>query len=262
MTKTYDDKKTVILISTGKELLRGITLASNGHFLAKRLTKLGCEVTRIVIIDDDARSIGAEILDALKRKPDYIITTGGLGPTFDDMTVTSISKALKRKLAFHPEALRHVTEFYKLMHERGVVRAARLNPMRKKMAYFPVGATPLTNPCGGAPGVRIEASSSVIFCLPGVPPEMKGVFRVAVWPELQHARRKETRVDVRTHIQDESELSPLIDRLMKKYPGIYIKSRVHGSNETMRIVLSLHGSPAHHVHAAAKTMEQYARGRG
>ena len=88
----------VELICIGNELLIGKTLNTNAHWLAKRITSLGLKVRRITTVEDSLEEISSAIKEALLRKPRFIITTGGLGPTFDDKTLEGIAKALNLEL--------------------------------------------------------------------------------------------------------------------------------------------------------------------
>ena len=100
----------VEIISVGNELLIGKVLNANAQFLSKRATTLGTKITRTTTIRDNVNEIANTLREALKRKPQFIIITGGLGPTFDDKTLQGIAKALNRKLEVNPEALEMVRE--------------------------------------------------------------------------------------------------------------------------------------------------------
>ncbi len=252
----YQANAKAILISIGKEILRGLTADGDAHFLARKLTSLGYEIERIVVVDDDPKAIGAEIRDALGRKAKLIFTTGGLGPTFDDRTVASVAKALKRKLVVTPESLDMVKLYYKEMAKSGVVKSAKLNGPRKKMAKIPKGATPLRNRKGAAPGAWILEGGTSIFCLPGVPIEMKSIFQHEILP-LVFSRHQEIAMDVPVATKDESLLALRLRRVMKKLPGVYAKSRVHGAKGKIRIVVSLHGPSQRKVQRAARMLRGY-----
>lgn len=103
---------TLEIICIGNELLIGKTSNTNATWLAKSVTSLGLPVTRIAVVEDDVDEIAGTIREALARKPKLIITTGGLGPTFDDKTLEGIAKALGRRLEVNANALRMVRTKY------------------------------------------------------------------------------------------------------------------------------------------------------
>ena len=90
------------IICVGNELLIGKVKDTNAHYLAKQATNLGANVTRVTVIQDMVEEIAKIIREVIARKPQFIITTGGLGPTFDDKTLQGIAKALNRKLVSQP----------------------------------------------------------------------------------------------------------------------------------------------------------------
>ena len=100
------------IVCVGNELLIGKTLNTNAHWLARRATSLGIMVKQITVVGDDVDEIAKVIREALKRKPRFIITTGGLGPTFDDKTLEGIAKALNLKLEVNEKALKMVRKKY------------------------------------------------------------------------------------------------------------------------------------------------------
>ncbi|MEM2912378.1 MAG: molybdopterin-binding protein, partial [Candidatus Bathyarchaeia archaeon] len=101
------------IVCVGNELLIGKTLNTNAQWLAKRITTMGLNVKRIITIGDDTDEISQALKECLKRKPAFIITTGGLGPTFDDKTLEGIAKALNRKLETNQQALKMVEKKYR-----------------------------------------------------------------------------------------------------------------------------------------------------
>ncbi|MHA2316087.1 MAG: molybdopterin-binding protein, partial [Candidatus Hermodarchaeia archaeon] len=136
------------VICVGNELLIGKTLNTNAQWLAKRTTALGLSARRIMIVGDDVDEISNAIREAMQRNPRFLITTGGLGPTFDDKTLEGLAKALKCKLEINEEALTMFKEKYRKYAEEGKMKKAELTPPRVKMAKLPEGAKPLFNPVG------------------------------------------------------------------------------------------------------------------
>lgn len=231
--------KHVELLCIGNELLIGKTLNTNAQWLAKRITTLGLEVKRIITTGDDIDEIASALLEALGRKPKMIITTGGLGPTFDDKTLQGIAKALNRKLEINREAYKMIEEKYRSYVEKGKIEKFELTPHRLKMAKLPENSKPLPNPVGTAPGVLLNHEGSLVIALPGVPSEMKAIFEESVVPLL----KKEVKgaiffeMSVQVHGIIESEIAPLIDKTMGGNPYVYIKSHPKGAEKTPKIEL-------------------------
>lgn len=213
------------IISVGNELLIGKVVNTNASWLADRLTKLGIVIKRIITIGDDLNEISSCVREALSRKPSFIITTGGLGPTYDDKTIEGLAIALERKLTINPEALEMVKRKYEAMGES-------LTEARLKMAKMPEGAIPLYNPIGTAPAVKISYKSIVIYALPGVPREMEAIFNETVSKELSLSSGfKIAEYSFRIVGVMESALAPLISRVKEQYPEVYVKSHPKGTEE-------------------------------
>jgi len=222
--------KRVEIIAVGKEILRGQTLDTNSSWLAKRITALGGIIGRIVIPDDDVSAIAKEIKASFGNSARVIITTGGLGPTFDDKTLAGIAEAINRPLSLHPQALEIVIRRYKEFWEQGFVEQPEITPAREKMAYLPQGAEVLDNPVGTAPAVSLTSPEWVIFALPGVPREMQAIFEQTVFPSLKEILGAEFYQEetVNTGLGDESVIAGMIDQVMREVPGVYLKSKATG----------------------------------
>src|SRR2546421_6911175 len=134
---------TAEIISVGNELLIGHTLDTNSHWIAKRLTRFGWNLQRITVLRDSLAAIKDGVTGALQRKPDLLITLGGLGPTHDDMTLKGVALALDKRLVLNPEAFAMVRARYGAMEA-----STGLTRFRRKMATLPEGAQPLPNPVG------------------------------------------------------------------------------------------------------------------
>src|SRR5664280_718178 len=158
------------IICVGNELLIGKVKDTNAHYLAKQATQLGANVKRLTVIQDVVEEIAKTINEAIARKPQFIVTTGGLGPTFDDKTLQGLAKALNRKLEVNPKALEIVKQkCMEYAKKRGLPTEIELTPPRVKMATLPEKTQVVNNPIGTAPGVRVEVQGTVLFALPGVP---------------------------------------------------------------------------------------------
>jgi molybdenum cofactor synthesis domain-containing protein len=229
------------IICVGNELLIGKTLNTNAQWLARRVTSLGLNVRRITNVGDDTDEISSAVREAIQRDPRFIITTGGLGPTFDDKTLEGLAKALERDLEINDDALKMVEERYRKYVEEGKMEKVELTPPRVKMAKLPKGAKPLYNPVGTAPGVVMEHEGATIVALPGVPSEMKAIFDGSVVSLLKEAAGDvtffETSIEA-TRVM-ESEVAPLIDQVMHDNPYVYIKSHPKGAETVSRIEFHL-----------------------
>jgi nicotinamide-nucleotide amidase len=236
----------VEIIAVGKEILRGQTLDTNSSWLAKRITALGGVIGRIVIPDDDVIAIAKEIKTALQNHAQVIITTGGLGPTFDDKTLAGIAEATNRPLSLHAKALEIVTRRYKEFYDQGFVEDAAITPAREKMAYLPEGAEALDNPVGTAPAVSLTSPEWVIFTLPGVPKEMQAIFELVVFPRLKKMLGAEFYLEetVNTGLGDESIIAGMIEQVMKQVPGTYLKSKAtaFGKGVELEVVITAAGA--------------------
>ncbi len=154
-------KANASIIVIGNEILSGRTQDVNVSFLSKWLNDLGVRVSEVRIIEDKEESI-VNCINEVKKKFKYVFTTGGIGPTHDDITSKSISKAFNLKYGFHKEAYDILEKYY---------RPGEFNEGRKKMAKIPGGASLIYNPSSGAPGFIVEN----VFCLPGVPSILKSM---------------------------------------------------------------------------------------
>jgi nicotinamide-nucleotide amidase len=231
----------VEIICVGNELLIGKTLNTNAQWLTKRVTTLGLNTRRVTVVSDDINEISLAISEAIQRSPAFILTTGGLGPTFDDKTLEGLAKALNAGIEINEEALRMVKEKYLSYAQEGRMDAAELTPHRVKMAKLPDGSKPLPNPVGTAPAVAAEHQNVTIIALPGVPSEMKSIFDESVAPLLKKAAHGviffETSIESSKVM--ESEMAPLIDKVMHGNPHVYIKSHPKGTERVPRIEFHL-----------------------
>ena len=153
MTNKKEISAGIIII--GNEVLSGRTKDINTSTLAQWLNTLGIEVKEVRVIPD-VQSVIIETVNSLRKKYNYIFTTGGIGPTHDDITAESISKAFNIEYGFHKDAYSILEKYYK---------PGEFNEGRQKMAKMPVSADLILNPTSGAPGFNVEN----VFCLPGVP---------------------------------------------------------------------------------------------
>jgi len=212
------------LLMIGNEILIGKTQDTNSNWMAKRITKFGHRVKRITIIGDDIELISSTIRDILKRSPDIVITSGGIGPTYDDMTLQGITNGLNMNLELNQHAYNSIKKAYEHAHSRGLLKLEGMTKEREKMAYLPKDSIPLPNTVGTAPGVKIIEGETTIFILPGVPAEMKSIFRNIITPILKEERGKFIEKGFLFSGIGESQIAPYTSELEKKNPQIWIKT--------------------------------------
>ena len=154
-------KVNAAILIIGNEILSGRTQDTNTSTLAKWLNSIGVTVGEVRVIPDIEKTI-IDTVNLLRNNYDYVFTTGGIGPTHDDITAESISKAFGLKYEIHQEAFKILEAYYK---------KGEFNEGRQKMVWMPQNANLILNPTSGAPGFNIEN----VFCLPGVPSILKSM---------------------------------------------------------------------------------------
>jgi molybdenum cofactor synthesis domain-containing protein len=254
---------TVEVISVGNELLNGKTANTNLQWLGARIYSLGGWIRRAVTVPDLLDEVSSAIKESLSRKPDLIITTGGLGPTYDDRTLEGVALALGRKLVVNEEALAMLKKRYEELYEKGAMDTPQLTESRSKMARLPEGGRALRNHVGTAPGLMIEAKGVRLVSLPGVPAEMKDMFERYVAPLFPPAERVCERFFVVEGIP-ESTLAPELEKVAKAFPGFYIKSHPKGFEGGSRIEVQIkgRGKACEEMEKAVESMESVLRKLG
>ncbi len=177
------------LVSVGDELLAGAHPDLNAPWLAERLASCAIAVRSMHVAADDEEEIAAAVRAGLATSG-LVIVTGGLGPTLDDVTRHGVARALGRELFESEEAVRELARWFEA---RGVAMA----PANRRQALFPVGALPVKNRVGTAPGFRYAEGGREVIVLPGPPREMQVVFEEEILPGL---RRAEERLEQRFHL--------------------------------------------------------------
>jgi molybdenum cofactor synthesis domain-containing protein len=231
----------VELFIIGNELLIGEIQDTNTHWLCHEINRHGGRVDRATLLRDETFVIAAEIRAALVRAPRVIITSGGLGPTADDLTLAAVARGLDRELMLHDQALQMVRRRYDELTSQGSLSQGGLNPAREKMAWLPSGAQPLHNPVGTAPAVLLESGPTTIICLPGVPSELKGIFASSLRPFISTTFRSGLSVlrTISAQCNDESLMEPVLSRVARDHPAVYIKSLATTIEETREIDITL-----------------------
>lgn len=159
--------KTTSLLIIGNEILSGKTQDKNLNYIAKKFVDMGIDFHEVRVVKDIENEI-VEALNALRTKYDYVFTTGGIGPTHDDITLDAVAKAFGVAVVESPVARAKLEEYY-------TSRGSELNEARLKMAKFPEGAELIENPLTAAPGCKIGN----VFVLAGIPSIMQVMFDYA-----------------------------------------------------------------------------------
>ena len=159
MTKKTKVNAAILII--GNEILSGRTQDTNTSTIAVWLNSIGVRVEEVRVIPDIEETI-VETLNFLRSTYNYIFTSGGIGPTHDDITAQSVSRAFGLKYEIHKEAFKILEDYYK---------PGEFNDGRQKMVWMPENANLILNPTSGAPGFNVEN----VFCLPGVPSILKSM---------------------------------------------------------------------------------------
>ena len=154
-------KVNAAILIIGNEILSGRTQDTNTSTLATWLNSIGVKVQEVRVIPDIEKTI-VDTLNVLRKENDYVFTTGGIGPTHDDITAESVSKAFGLKYEIHKEGYKILEAYYK---------PGEFNEGRQKMIWMPENAELILNPTSGAPGFSVDN----VFCLPGVPSIMKSM---------------------------------------------------------------------------------------
>jgi len=154
-------KVNAIILIIGNEILSGRTQDTNTSTIALWLNSIGVKVQEVRVIPDIEKII-IDTVNELRKLNDYVFTTGGIGPTHDDITAQSISKAFNLKYEIHKDAFKILESYYK---------PGEFNEGRQKMVWMPKEAKLILNPTSGAPGFYVKN----VFCLPGVPSILKSM---------------------------------------------------------------------------------------
>jgi nicotinamide-nucleotide amidase len=202
--------KKASIISIGNELLSGQTVSTNAAYLGEQLLSIGIPVVSTYIIGDDIESI-VRSFNLACNDADFIVATGGLGPTDDDLTRQALAKLLGSELQLQEDLLETIQSFF-------TSRNRQMSSTNKNQAYIPVGAKALANNLGTAPGIRAEVGGKLLFALPGVPSEMKQMFEKLVLPELRRIASGQAVVirKLRCFGTGESNIAELIGPLMQR----------------------------------------------
>ncbi len=193
------------IISVGTEIVIGDIVDTNSEYISKRLAELGINCYFHSTVGDNEQRLSNLFSQAFKRS-DVVFLTGGLGPTYDDMTKEVVAKVLGLDMVFHEESYDRIIQIFKCSKRK-------LTDNNKKQAYIPQGATVLVNENGTAPGILVESNGKIVILLPGPPHELKPMFESSVMPFFQ----KETGMTIvskRVYLYDIGE--SLIEDILKE----------------------------------------------
>lgn len=165
------------ILCVGTEILLGDILNTNAEFLSKELASMGFSIYHQAVVGDNAHRLKDEFELAMKRA-DIVITTGGLGPTKDDLTKETAAEYFGKELVFDEESYDLIVEYFGKL-------GVKISENNKKQAYFPEGCTILKNDCGTAPGCIIDEKGKIVILLPGPPKEVLPMFKNYVVPYLK-----------------------------------------------------------------------------
>ena len=236
-----DKKYTAAILVIGNEILSGRTKESNLSFLAQGLSNLGISLLEVRIVSDKKAPI-VRALNELRKRHSYVFTTGGLGPTHDDITAESIAKALKVELYRDEDAVAMIEEHY---HEAN----KELDESAFKMSDIPVGSTLLLNDVSGAPGFKIKN----IFAFAGVPEVMQTMFNYA----KIYLKTSDKFVSKSIQVAiGESIISPLLGKLQDKYKDLELGSYPFKRKNKWCTQLVIRGKNADKIAQASKELEK------
>jgi molybdenum cofactor synthesis domain-containing protein len=210
----------VEIIATGDELLYGRILDTNSNWLAQRVAEIGAKLRRITVIGDEPDLIGETLHEALKRNAHFIIFTGGLGPSEDDLTVESIGKALGKSTVIDPMGAEKIRQVYL---KRGLTDEPSLR-RGERMARILEDSAAIQNPVGFAVGMRIEEAGKSICTLPGVPAEMKSMFDTYVAELIRSCSTSVFLARTYNVTMVWKDFFTVYREMQVDYPDIYIKN--------------------------------------
>jgi len=217
-----------VIISIGDELVLGQTVDTNAAWLSERLARRGIATARHITVPDHRLSI----VDALRKglsEGELVLVTGGLGPTDDDLTRFALADVLGVKLELDAPALKAIEDFFA---QRGRTMIER----NKVQAMKPAGATMLANPAGTAPAIHAEVDGRQLYCVPGVPREMRVLWDKYILPRLpRDTGRTILTAKINTFGQGESDVAELLGELMQRDRNPAVGTTVSGGIVAVRV---------------------------
>ena len=230
------------ILIIGNEILSGRTQDTNTSTLAIWLNSIGVRVEEVRVIPDIEQTI-IETLNFLRSTYDYIFTSGGIGPTHDDITAKSVSKAFGLKYEIHNEAFKILEAYYK---------PGEFNDGRQKMVWMPENANLILNPTSGAPGFNVEN----VFCLPGVPSILKsmlgGLTNVIVGGEPIISKT----ISLSTV---ESEIASYITQIQNKNKNVEIGSYPFFRSGKVGVSIVMRSENEKHIDVCVKQIKEFVK---
>ena len=216
----FSKEFTSAILIIGNEILSGRTVDKNTSFIARWLGDLGISVEEVRVVPDKESIIIAS-LNELRKKYQYVFTTGGIGPTHDDITSESVAKAFGRKYDYNKEAYAILEKYY---------AKSDFNEGRKKMARMPEGATLIYNENGSAPAFSVEN----VFVLPGIPSYVEAMIPQLKKVLVSGKKIISTSLDAKVR---ESSIAVELEKIQNKYPEVDIGSYPYSNKDTFGTVL-------------------------
>lgn len=207
----------VEVISTGDEIVFGQLVDTNSSWIAKEATEQGATVRRLSCVGDDLEDIVKAVDRGLSEGRDLIVITGGLGPSHDDLTIEAIAQATGKQVVYDERAL-------KMLEANCRAASIALTEPRKRMARLVEGSEPLENALGLAPGLKMKVGRTLLIALPGIPKEMKPMFKRFVLPLISKNTVKRAAA-MKLHIlMPYYNTFPILRTLRLTFPDVYIKT--------------------------------------
>lgn len=197
------------ILNIGDEVLSGRVVNTNSSYIASKLEEIGIVTSKMIVVGDDYLDVDNVIQDFMASDCEVLITTGGLGPTHDDITVEAIARSLKLELISYPEAIKNLHNYF---------NGKKFNECNLKQTYFPKGSKIIPNKLGTACGAILEVSNKIIIILVGPPFELKPMFENNVISYLQKDNTKSLLIKNYTVMGiGESEIEPTIIQIKSRH---------------------------------------------
>jgi len=228
------------IVTIGNEVLSGHTVNTNAAYLGQKMLEKGIDVISERTVGDEIAAI-VQALKAVCQEADIILATGGLGPTADDLTRQAMAEFLGVELQLDEGLLKTIKEMFR---KRGIV----MTPNNKTQTYLPKGTKAIENKIGTAAGIRAVWKDRSIYCMPGVPYEMKQMFEESILPEIEKGISKKGEVKIIRKLncygQGESKIADMLGDLSKR-----------GRNPEINFTIS-YGVVTLHITARAANLEK------
>ncbi|MEK6529447.1 MAG: CinA family nicotinamide mononucleotide deamidase-related protein, partial [candidate division NC10 bacterium] len=242
------------IVSVGSELLLGQIVDTNSAVIGRHLAAIGLDLYYKTTVGDNLSRLTAVLRQALARS-EVVITTGGIGPTADDITREAVAAATGRELEFSEHLMAQIEAFFR-------ARGFKLSPSNRRQAFIPRGAIPIENPVGTAPAFVVEVGERCVITLPGVPREMEHLLVTRVLPYLRerYGLKGEIRLRVLKVVGlGESRIGELLADFMEKGRNPTIGTLAHLGQVDVRIAAK--GSDAETAQRLIEPVEAQIRAR-